>query len=246
MPLTARRALRTFRYAVYFDGVDDYVANTAFSWSALQRGFTIALWLNPAVKTGDVLRHLSAPLGYFQIAYDSAPRRLYFATRSTDTSELLAIGTSADSVRPNVFTNAALTWNTAVGCWYVNGALDVCVSDRRSGKGMGYTGYYIGRSLFWGWFSGYVAQVLIYSLILSNSEIQWNYQHPDNPIRNGLVLWLQADPAYIRDINGDGVLEWIDLSGFGNHGKIYGARLVQLTKTPARALEPARVLPATR
>jgi len=90
------------------------------------------------------------------------------------------------------------------------------------------------------------ANILIYSRALSDSEVQWNYQYPDNPVRNGLVLWLQAHPDYVKDIDGDGRLEWLDLSGFNNHGKIYGAQLVQLVKTPARALTPARVLKPMR
>jgi hypothetical protein len=85
-------------------------------------------------------------------------------------------------------------------------------------------------------------QLLVYSRALEDSEIQWNYLYPDNPIRNGLVLWLQASPENIRDIDGDGVPEWVDLSGNNNHGKVYGAGLVQLVKPPARALLPARVL----
>jgi hypothetical protein len=55
------------------------------------------------------------------------------------------------------------------------------------------------------------------------------------------VLWLKADPSYVKDIDGDGVLEWIDLSGFGNHGKIYGAQLVELVKTAKRVLTPVRI-----
>jgi hypothetical protein len=105
----------------------------------------------------------------------------------------------------------------------------------------------IGMSIYWEHCTkGYIAQVLIYSRALSDSEIQWNYQNPDKPIRNGLVLWLQADPAYVKDIDGDGIPEWIDLSGYNNHGKIYGAQLVQLIKTPARMLTPARVLKPAR
>ena len=50
----------------------------------------------------------------------------------------------------------------------------------------------------------------------------------------------------MKDIDGDGVLEWLDLSGFNNHGKIYGAQLVQLIKTPARLLPPNRVLASAR
>jgi hypothetical protein len=93
---------------------------------------------------------------------------------------------------------------------------------------------------------GYLASILIYSRALSDSEIQWNYQYLDNPVRDGLVLWLQADPQYVKDIDGDGVPEWIDLSGYNNHGKIYGAQLVQLFKTPARVLKPVRILKPLR
>jgi hypothetical protein len=91
-----------------------------------------------------------------------------------------------------------------------------------------------------------ISNTLIYSRALTDSEVRWNYLYPDNPIRNGLVLWLKADPQYVKDIDGDGVLEWLDLSGFNNHGKIYGARLVELIKTPARALPVARLVPVAR
>jgi hypothetical protein len=70
-----------------------------------------------------------------------------------------------------------------------------------------------------------ISLIRIYSYALSDSEILWNYNYPDNPVRSGLVLWLQADPAYVKDIDGDGRLEWLDLSGYNNHGKIYGAVL---------------------
>jgi len=111
---------------------------------------------------------------------------------------------------------------------------------------MSFTGYYIGRNLFWGWFQGYISQLLIYSRVLSADEILWNFSNPGDPVRNGLVLWLQADPQYVRDVDGDGLLEWLDLSGANNHGKVYGARLVELVKSPARTLAPARVLPPAR
>jgi hypothetical protein len=88
--------------------------------------------------------------------------------------------------------------------------------------------------------------ILVYSRALSDSEIAWNYKNPDNPVRNGLVLWFQAHPDYIKDIDNDGILEWIDLSGYSNHGKIYGARLVELIKSPSRVLQAQRVLSCVR
>jgi hypothetical protein len=89
-------------------------------------------------------------------------------------------------------------------------------------------------------------QLLIYTRDLSDKDIEWNFKNPDNPVRNGLYVWLTADPQYVKDIDNDGVLEWIDLSGFGNHGKIYGAQLVQLVKPSARILTPARALKPAR
>jgi len=89
-------------------------------------------------------------------------------------------------------------------------------------------------------------QLLIYTRDLADKDIEWNFKNPDNPIRNGLYVWLQAHPDYIKDIDGDGVLEWVDLSGNNNHGKIYGAQLVELVKAVKRVLKPARVLRAVR
>jgi len=91
-------------------------------------------------------------------------------------------------------------------------------------------------------------QLLIYKdKALSDSEVEWNYKYPDNPIRDKLFVWLRADPNNIRDIDGDGVLEWIDLSGYNNHGKIYGgAQLVQPVKSAIRILPKARILKVLR
>jgi hypothetical protein len=85
-----------------------------------------------------------------------------------------------------------------------------------------------------------------YSRALSYSEIQQNYNYPDNPTKNGLVLWLKAAPQYVKDIDGDGILEWLDLSGYGNHGKIYGAQLVKLIKDASRVIQAQRVLACAR
>jgi len=96
------------------------------------------------------------------------------------------------------------------------------------------------RSLDAHYSNQYLSCVQIYSRALNAEEVTWNYDNPGNPVKNGLVLWLQADPNNIKDVDGDGVLEWVDLSGFGNHGKIYGATLVGVVKSPARVLPPVR------
>jgi hypothetical protein len=91
-----------------------------------------------------------------------------------------------------------------------------------------------------------VGEVRIYNRTLSDAEIKTLYNYPDASITQGLVLWFKADPNYVKDIDNDGIPEWIDLSGYNNHGKIYGAMLVQIIKNPNRVSKPARVLPVAR
>jgi hypothetical protein len=67
-----------------------------------------------------------------------------------------------------------------------------------------------------------VWQVLVYSRALSDAEIAQLYSNPTNPIRDGLILWLQADPAYIHGNT------WVDLSGNGNNATLYNTQLIQL------------------
>ncbi|MCC6050947.1 MAG: DUF2341 domain-containing protein, partial [Thermofilum sp.] len=69
--------------------------------------------------------------------------------------------------------------------------------------------------------NGYISQVLVYNRSLSTAELQQNINNPSTPSRNGLVLWLRADPSYLYDLNWDGYVDWIDLSGNGNHGTLF-------------------------
>ena len=240
MPLSPRRTLKQFKYAMYFDGVDDYVkvANNPS--------------LNPSQGTW-IIRNLLRPSdGRFRAIagkydYDSSLGKYTGWDFYIDPGNVYIfffrypqyININDNSPQFNVFSFYALANNGSESRLYRNGALiatasmqfpsptpwDIYIGTRRPGDLQGYH---------------MIAQFLFYSRALSDSEILWNYQYPDNPVRNGLVLWLQADPRYIKDIDNDGVLEWIDLSGFNNHGKIYGAQLVQLVKTPSRVLKPAR------
>jgi hypothetical protein len=231
---------------MYFNGVNNYVQVPYISVFN-QQPFTVMGWIsqlsikadNVLFTTGDTIAtdralHLVIRNGY---------PRLGFYSDDLTSPTCIGIG---------VFYYLTFLWEGPATRWqriYINAVHD---SSRvstgllrvESGALTGYGGW-VGR---WGasFHYGYIAQVLIYSRALSDSEVLWNYQYPDNPIRNGLVLWLQAHPAYIKDIDGDGVLEWMDLSGFNNHGKIYGAQLVELVKTAKRVLTPARVLRAVR
>jgi len=63
--------------------------------------------------------------------------------------------------------------------------------------------------------NGSIAQILIYTRALPDSEIQHNHQNPMNPTTDGLLLWLNFD-----DGSGD---KLHDRSDNGNHGTVYGA-----------------------
>jgi hypothetical protein len=63
-------------------------------------------------------------------------------------------------------------------------------------------------------------EVRIYNRALSSTEITALYQGSSNPT-DGLVLRLAADPRYLYDVNWDGYVDWVDLSGNGNHATLY-------------------------
>jgi hypothetical protein len=268
MPLQASRVLKTFKYAMYFDGVNDYVVIplTVYGWS----GITIQEWIYPFHPKANKAWSKFSMIGDFWTDYpsvfwtsdnrfDYTGLGLQFITRKPDGTEgyygfdffaykntwvnvayrfSLSDRTLIGYIKGNkIYTTSipssektVLEWNpdTATNPWmYQRFVLGANVYGTEKMKMMQY-------------------QLLIYSRVLSDSEIQWNYLYPENPIRDGLFVWLQADPDYIKDIDGDGVLEWIDLSGFGNHGKIYGASLVQLVKPASRILPKARILNVLR
>jgi hypothetical protein len=256
MPLSPSRVLRTFRYAVYFDGVDDHavIPLTVYGWSSI----TVQEWLYPFHPKANSAYSKFSMIGDFWTdrpsvfwgtdnRYDYTALGLHFTTRRPDGA--VRIYYFSIIAYRNMWVNTAYRFSIAdrmlIG--YVNGsrvysaivpATEYTVLEwnpdtathpwmyRRFVLGANVHGVENMKMMQF--------QLLIYSRALSDSEIAWNYWNPDNPVRNGLAVWLQADPQYVEDIDGDGVLEWVDLSGSGNHGKIYGAMLVELIRTPAR------------
>jgi hypothetical protein len=72
-------------------------------------------------------------------------------------------------------------------------------------------------------FQGFIAQVLIYKdKALSVFEIQHNMLNSNNPVRDGLVLWLD-----VRACDASKNICY-DLSGNGNHGTMYNVSIVTL------------------
>jgi hypothetical protein len=234
MPLSPARVLRTFRYAMFFDGVDDYIAlfDTNFP------SFTIMVWARLAVPWWP-------PPGWRAIVSKGWHTRVdgvggIFVLHPINYGGWLrdSAGTIYDvtvAPLPSILVSFRCVALTSEAKLYVDGELVKSVSIANPVNTNTYR-WNVGRDPIEiaRVFSGYVYQVLFYTRILSAGEVRWNHVNPDNPVRNGLVLWLRAHPDYIKDIDGDGLLEWIDLSGFNNHGKVYGARLVELIRTPVR------------
>jgi len=268
MPLSPSRILRIFRYAMYFGGVGGYVVIplTVYGWS----GITIQEWIYPYHPKANTAWSKFSMIGESWVdkpsvywgtdnRYDYTYLLFAFATRKSDgtpggrnfniyayrnswvntawrfrlSDRTLAVYVNGGKVYTASIPSdekTVLEWNPDTATYpdrYKRFVLGANVNGDESMKMMQY-------------------QLLVYTRDLADKDIEWNFKNHNNPIRNGLYVWLQAHPDYVKDIDGDGRLEWIDLSGFGNHGKIYGAQLVQLVKTPARALTPARVLSAVR
>jgi hypothetical protein len=234
MPLSPARVLRQFRYALYFDGVDDYVLvpnNPLFSGL---NTITVMMFVNclgrPEVNQAPFTKHRNAP-GYREWMIYAFTGRFVWQVFDDTAVKFSEVFSSYVMQR---FVHLAGVYDNGYQALYVDSSLvasktvDIVVRATTEPLNIGRRGdarHY---------FQGYIYHVMLYTRALGAGEIRWNYSNPDNPIRDGLVLWLQAHPDYVKDIDRDGVPEWLDLSGFNNHGKIYGATLVKLIRDPVR------------
>jgi len=241
MPLSQKRILKQFKYSMYFNGAGNYVRINGNP--TVVAPFTVSVW---ASVLDNGLRGFIGTRAPNEFSFDA---KLYYGNRIHGD---IGNGTTWMTTSADVLFNYSLsTWYnigyvvTQSGyAIYINGNATATNSFPANNPIFSDANHVIaiGAASVRGLepFYGFIAQALIYSRALSDSEIQYNYQNPDNPITNGLVLWLQADPKYVKSNT------WIDLSGYGNNGTIYGAQLMQLEKTPARILNAKRVLGAVR
>jgi hypothetical protein len=256
MPLQPSRVLRIPRYAVLCNGVDAYVVVEPFvvyGWNEITIEAMMYIYHSKPTATwsytnmiGDVWSN--EPFTFIRIdPYFTTPF-LNFVTRRPDGS-LRWYGYNISSwINAWIHLVARFTPDRVFDVW-VNGEVrysvtipveEVTVLEWDPGKATNpdrYKRFVLGTGTrfdvktFTHVSYGYLR---IYSKALIDDEILWNFLYPWSPVRSGLALWLMAHPDYVKDIDGDGVLEWVDLSGYGNHGKIYGARLVELIRAPAR------------
>jgi hypothetical protein len=268
MPLQAKRVLSLpFKYAMYFDGVDDYVKVEPFSvfgWS--EYTFMSWIYLPPILLSGTrktAMIGRNVPVVYWYGSWIELTYSTYFTIwgcilwRPSDNARYdvriayrlsdylgkwthVAYVVSKTAKRVQIYVNSDLVKDVDISS-YLNAGYITPMDDNRIFR------FNLGCNYIFSEFAPIIHEnACLYSRALSQAEIQYNMNYPDNPVRNGLVLWLQAHPSYVKDIENDGILEWIDLSGFNNHGKIYGAQLVELIKSPSRVIQAQRVLACAR
>jgi hypothetical protein len=247
MPLSAKRVLRTFRYGIYFDGIDDRVLVTSTANDELDLPvFTLVAMVNPVSIPGTygsvVGRFYRQPYHMYIDNNYSLRVGVTFYDNTLDYRVL----SSANAVPLNVWSLLATSYDRVTMRGYINGSLvGTTVYNKALLTGTNYN-VYLGSVAGGNPLRGYIYCVMIYNRVLSNAEIAQLYSNPDFPPTSGLVLWLKASPDYVKDIDNDGILEWIDLSGNNNHGKIYGAVLTKVVKDPISVSPSKRILSVVR
>jgi hypothetical protein len=249
MPLSANRTFNAFRYAMYFDGIDDRVEIPHSNSIIVKTKFTISAFF---------------ALGYFASGYNYIISKREFPPSAYHSPGYILIiddkgrvGGAIADVYPYYTTsniayangflcNAIYVRNNSTQKLYINGVLrsttNYTVGDVSNTRPLK-----IGcRDDNAAYFRGYISHIIIYSRDISDSEIAQLYRKPNSPPTDGIVLWLVAHPDNIKDIDNDGILEWIDLSGNNNHGKIYGATLTKVVKDALAVSPPKRIQSVVR
>jgi hypothetical protein len=250
MPLAPQRVLTTRRYAIWFDGIDDYVMVPYSPTLDITDELTVSLWLNqPGVPPKWDSPYPEAVVMNIGYEWSNGWRIRSWGFYNTKYMEWYSQGGKRNSYR---VTHPIYTFFNAT---FVHSASNTTVVSYYNGSRVGSATWfplisaynyplYIGHMnpTYPSPFYGYIYSVYIYHRSLSDTEIMQLYKTPDFPPTDGLVLWFKAHPDNIKDIDNDGILEWVDLSGYGNHGKIYGATLVSTCLPPYRTLTPTRLL----
>jgi len=241
MPLAPTRVVRTFRYGVLFDGVDDRAEVSDSPSIRLTSNMAFDLWFKilSTKYTGSniMLRKGAYPNRQYELVVGWGSRRFI---AGADGSQYIIPPVGSLDKFVGEWVHACYNRNNDEGWAELRFNFDELVGRRIFTPGTTEPSDTKPLDLAT-YVNCLINAVHVYGQVLSNDEIYYNYNNPDDPVSNGLVLSLHAHPDYIKDIDGDGILEWIDLSGNNNHAKLYGATLVEIVKSPARVLAPARI-----
>lgn len=241
MPLTASRIKpRLPPKAMYFDGTDDYVDVYPFD-IITDFPFTVEAMVSAdtyAQSYSGIVDHGRSAKKNFWILTHADYEKIQVGVGDGSGGQEISIDVSSYLGEPILVT--AVFYNDLIR-GYLNGVYvagrtltitPVIDTSIRLTLGM--------RTSHTYGFRGYIAFVRIYNRSLSESEIEWNYLHPSDPVRDGLVLWLHWDS--IDSASG----LWKDKTYHGNDGTIYGASEIEFTPPPYRKLTPVRKLNVVR
>jgi len=228
MAKTASRVLRTG--GLWFDGVDDKVE---FLFDMDYKNFTICFWFYLPYVFGSQSLFYGWPLtgmGYF-LAETRYGKGILFVSRSSDTNEYINVGIDTGVSQVGKWNFACMVRNGTLLTAYFNTYV-YTREDTRSGRsfrfriGMGYeTNWWGGRGT-----PRLIDEVSVYERALSADEVS-EIRDRGTLIKDGLALYL---PFY----EGEGNIAH-DVSGYGNHGTIYGGAMWVVKKS-------LRVLPKAR
>jgi len=211
--------------AMYFDGMNAYISIPDSPSLNPRTSITIALWVYQARRNPYDWTFLVAKAGwgsYHIISEDRWPsNQVGFTVRVRGTDYRLRISKAIGSY----WSFLAFTYDGFTGeqKTYFNGYIDTSAS-RTPGFIDTVAGslYITGAKSYY--FCGYMAQILIYKdRVLNEQEIRSLMNNPNNPIRDSLVLWLDARACDTsKNI-------CYDLSGNNNHGTMYNVQIVTLS-----------------
>ena len=215
------------RFALSFDGVDDYAVIPNSASLNPTNAITVTAWIKPVyfegvgnepivdkAYTSHTEPYYQYHLGLTGYGYGTNPGTYGFQ---------VSVGGTLYFVRSGEDTYDLDKWNFITGTYdgetlklYRNGVL-ISTNEEPSGPMDTYpTDLYIAKFRnFDGYLPGTIDEVCIYNRALSEEEIRWNMLNYHNPIRNGLVLWLSMEEGAGNTV--------YDKSGYGNNGTIYGA-----------------------
>ena len=176
--------------SIVFDGTNDYVnisslitGNQSFSWGA---------WINPTA-TGTPVLFGNVSNGLAMISYwDSANNKVRVGTYGND------ILTSGTAIPPSTWGYTCWTWNGTTLTSYTNGIADGTAAGFSFNISNLYTT--IGNSVNSQYFTGRIAQTLVYNRALSESEILKNYNA--TAVRFGMPV-KSLDGLYMVATGGD-------------------------------------------
>ena len=140
---------------------------------------------------------------YFRLVFDSAGAKILPSKYTMTKGEWCHVIGLYDGTYMKLYVNGSLDNTLEIGADTLNPATDIHLEIGAREEGSS------------GPYRGLISFVRLYHGALSEDDVNRNFDNPQSPVTNGLVMWLNFD-------EGVGSTAY-DKSGNGNHGTIYNA-----------------------